>query len=219
MICCFIYLCNGDLLEGNTEAVVVVVSICDHFQLNPCENILLHLSFTRSNTTDPWSWPVRLVPRAGAGLLLTRSPSNAAGRAAGIQLLKRRMKNTRIRIEIIARMWEREHSSEVIVQLPELNHRELLLFPLVSVCWLFPLVLLVCQQDYTKTTEQISMNLGLSMCLGPEIEPINFLVKEGSRNFSLAFFNIARFFFDIFINFWENWMDLDDKNLAYLAGW
>lgn len=40
------------------------------------------------------------------------------------------------------------------------------------VCWLVDP--LVCQQDYTKMTEQISTELGWKMALGPEQTPLTF---------------------------------------------
>ena len=43
------------------------------------------------------------------------------------------------------------------------------MFSPVSVCWL------VCQQDYTKTTENISRKLGWRTGLDPELPPMPFV--------------------------------------------
>ena len=56
---------------------------------------------------------------------------------------------------------------------------------------------LVCVQDYTKTTEHISMKLGWRMCLGPKYTPFTFCADpdEGKNPgiFFLTFFIIAVF--------------------------
>ena len=46
---------------------------------------------------------------------------------------------------------------------------------------LYPLpTLLICKQDYKKTTEQISMKLGWRMGLGPTIGPSKFSCRSGN---------------------------------------
>ena len=60
--------------------------------------------------------------------------------------------------------------SNVDVMTRWVNANKVLLSP--CVCWV------VCQQDFTKTTERISKKLGWRMGLGPEQAPLTFDVEE-----------------------------------------
>ena len=69
-----------------------------------------------------------------------------------------------------------------------------------SVGWF---VCLVCQNDYTKTTQRISTKLGWRMGLGPEQTPV--AVGTDPGNVFVTVFNIViKVIFDILVNFSGN---------------
>ena len=61
--------------------------------------------------------------------------------------------------------------------------------------------LLVCQQDFTKTTEWISTKLRCRMSLSPERTPLTFILDTDNVQIQDLF---SKIFFDIFTHFAGN---------------